>query len=475
MHFSFIRSRLCRLVVPLCLYWQISPACAEEPSDPATAALEQRIREIDIKLERLQALQQPSELPLPSSTEELSGETVSKPRITAGWDDGFVLRSADERFQLRITGQVQSDYRGYLDDGNRVNVDSFTVRRARLGIEATVLNYYEFRFLPDFGVGQTRIQDAFFNLHYWDSFQVEIGKFKQPFSYEQLIQDRFVPIMERSLIDQLVPARDVGVMLHGQKLFNDRFDWGISVSNGERDGDTDTNDYKDAAARIAVRPFRRCDELPGLQRLQFGFAVTSGVQQESTSNFQLRTPAGVPFFRFADNVRAEGLRNRWSPEIAYFFGGFALAAQYFKQTQEFSAPNGAVVDVPCEGFYLMASYLLTGEQRTGYSQAIEPLLPFDPRPGRFGPGAWELVGRVSRVHLSGDVFASGSRRLADPTRYSNGATELTLGFNWYLNKWVRTQFNWERAWFDQPVRLGPAPTNRYSIEDSLMARLQIMF
>jgi phosphate-selective porin OprO/OprP len=215
--------------------------------------------------------------------------------------------------------------------------------------------------------------------------------------------------------------------------------------------------------------------LLALQRLQFGVAVTSGVEQESVSSFQLRTPAGVPFFKFVDGVRADGLRNRFSPEIAYFLGGFGFAAQYFKQTQEFRAPNGVVVDVPFEGFYMMATYLLTGEQRTTYSQAVDPLLPFDPRPGSFGPGAWELVARVSRLRLGSSVFAPGGLRLADPARHSNGATEMTLGFNWYLNKWVRTQLNWERAWFDQPVRLGPTNANRYSTEDTLMARLQIMF
>jgi phosphate-selective porin OprO/OprP len=229
------------------------------------------------------------------------------------------------------------------------------------------------------------------------------------------------------------------------------------------------------AARVAVRPFRQRENLPWLQSLQLGFALTSGVQQEATSNFQLRTPAGVPFFRFLDSVRADGLRNRFSPEVAWFFGGFGFSAQYFKQTQEFRAPNNVVVDVPFNGFYLMATCLLTGEQRTSYSQAIDPLRPFDPRPGGFGSGAWELVGRVSRLRVGGAVLATGDQRLANPALYSSGATEMTLGFNWYLNKWVRTQFNWEHAWFDQPVRLGPARSDPFSSTDTLMARLQIMF
>lgn len=38
-------------------------------------------------------------------------------RILAGFDekDGFFIRSSDKRFNLRLTGQIQADYRGFLD------------------------------------------------------------------------------------------------------------------------------------------------------------------------------------------------------------------------------------------------------------------------------------------------------------------------------------------------------------------------
>jgi len=99
-----------------------------------------------------------------------------------------------------------------------------------------MMDYYEFRLLPDFAGSSTAksITDAYLNVHYWDAFQLEIGKFKQPFSYEELIQDRYVPTMERSMIDQLTPQRDEGVMIHGHKMFDDRFEYGISVSNATK-------------------------------------------------------------------------------------------------------------------------------------------------------------------------------------------------------------------------------------------------
>ena len=184
-----------------------------------------------------------------------AGDAKKVPAL-AGWDDknGFFLRSADDQFLLRITGQVQSDYRYYLNDHDAVDLPNFLVRRARLGIEATVFGHYDFRLLPDFGQGNTRLQDAYLNARWWDEFQFEAGKFKQPFSYEQLIQDRFVPTLERSMIDQLVPARDVGLMAHGYKLFDDRFDYQASIYGGNINGDQDTDKNKEAAGRVVVRP-----------------------------------------------------------------------------------------------------------------------------------------------------------------------------------------------------------------------------
>ena len=190
--------------------------------------------------------------------------------------------SPDKRFMLRFTGQVQADYRDYLNPNDTADLDNFIVRRARMGLEATLFQYYDFRFLVDFGQGQSRLTDGYLNVHYWQAAQFTAGKFKQPFSYEQLIQDRFTPFMERSLIDQLVPARDVGVMLHGQDLLNGMLDYGIATSNGVQNGDTDTNGAKDVTGRIAVRPFAWLED-SFLRQLQIGASVDGGNQSSQST------------------------------------------------------------------------------------------------------------------------------------------------------------------------------------------------
>ncbi len=506
-----------------------APAAKAESPPPSYADLEKRVRELEEIVHRLEAERHkepappaaapatvptqepaapaetaaptggggpPSQLPRadvggPSGGAGGSGDGAPSGAL-AGWDNdrGFFLRSQNGWFNLRLTGQLQGDYRAFLDGRDYTDIDTFLVRRARLGIEADLFQYYEFRLLPDFSnaqapsvPGQTRIQDAYMNVHYWDAFQVETGKFKQPFSYEQLIQDRFVPTAERSLIDQLVPARDEGVMIHGYRLLGGRIDYQAAVSNGEINGDFDTNKQKDFNARVAVRPFVEAEWLRGLQ---LGVAGGVGKEGEAPLPNPLRTPETVPFFQFNSSVRAEGLRWRLSPELVYFHGPLGLAAQYFRMEEHFRpAFTGAAsrlnVDVPFTGFYVLGTYLLTGETRTTYSMAVKPFRPFDPCHPLQGTGAWELVGRVSRLDLGEEVFdplrvsRTATVRLADPTLYTRGVTETTLGFNWYFNAWVRMQVNWEHDFFDSPVRLGPGPAGLLGHQDVFVTRLQFIF
>ena len=406
------------------------------------------------------------------------GKTVSAGPILAGWDGGFFLRSKDDQFSLRLTGQLQADYRGYENANDHADVDTFLMRRARFGLEANLFKYYEFRFLPDFGQGQSRIQDAYINIHYWDAFQLEAGKFKQPFSYEQLIQDRYVPTNERSIIDQLVPARDVGAMIHGQHLFGDRLDYGVSISNGEINGDGDTNQSKDVVGRVVVRPFAGWDVGALLRFFQPGISVTYGIEQEPAMPQTLRTPSQVQWLTFNPAVRSDGPRYRLSPEGSYFFRSFGFMAQDYPELHRYSPTGqGSALDrdVAFDGFHVTASLLLTGEERTTYSAPVAPLRPFDPCHPLSSPGAWELVARVSRLKVDDAAFQPGPGQLVNPARNSSGATEMTLGFNWYLNKNVRWQFNYEHDWFDDEVQIATTPPSRYQHQDAVLVRLHVIF
>ena len=320
------------------------------------------------------------------------------PGIDAGWDNGFYIRSQDKHFSLRITGQLQADYRWYGDADDITDTSGFILRRARFGLEATLFQFYDFRFMPDFGSGQTRILDGYMNIRYWEAVQFTAGKFKQPFSYEQLIQDRYTPLMERSLIDQLVPARDVGVMIHGQNLANGRLDYAIAVPMAFR-----TVTQIPTTRRIPTPESQYGRSRPGtrrtLRRLQIGISGGWGVQNEPVNPSTLHTPAGVTYFRFNRNVIADGVRSRFSPEVAYFAGGFGTSAQYFHMEQKLRPGLGEVVRVPYDGFYVQATYLLTGEEPHRIQPADCATAAIRPPTGL--PRVWGMGSRGSSIVASG--------------------------------------------------------------------------
>jgi len=66
-------------------------------------------------------------------------------------------------------------------------------------------------------------------------------------------------------------------------------------------------------------------------------------------------------------------------------------------------------------------------------------------------------------------------QLANPVGNTDGATEMTLGTNWYWNRYFKIQFDYEHDFFDQPVQLGPAPKNLIKYDDALLARFALVF
>lgn len=441
----------------------------------------------------------------------------------AGFDQAFFLRTPDGSNYLRLGSDMEEDFRGFTNPNDAKDVDSFLIRRARINLDTIFDTYYDGRLMVDFAQKQnstntqatTIIQDAYLNVHYLDAFQFEAGKYKQPIGQEQLIQDRYTPFIERSLFDQLLPGRDVGVMAHGEMLFSDRFDWQVSLANGEfQNLDFDTNSSKDLTYRVLLRPFNNWGVLTFLSRLQFGMEGTVGVEHENlsktapgaaanASGFTLSTPATVPWLVFNNNAAApavkgaavgdpvaDGLRTRIAPSVSYYSGSAAFIAQLYEQRQKYQVSptplaSGLLVNVPTTGFDILGTYILTGETRNGYSSPTIPLHPVDLADFFHGGyGAWEIGARVSRLDYGDEIFegfnvgtAARPQRvqMANPAGNSQGATELTLGVNWYWNRQIKFQFNYEHSWFDQPVQLGPSRINLLNGDDAILTRFALLW
>jgi phosphate-selective porin OprO/OprP len=120
-------------------------------------SLEQRYRALEEKIATLEKGQpQPAQQPLTNPAATLSiGPS------------GFMMRSADTNFSLRVRGLLQTDSRSYLDDGGVEDNDTFLLRRARLIFQGTVFRDFDFLLVPDFGgTSSPSIRDAWLQYRY---------------------------------------------------------------------------------------------------------------------------------------------------------------------------------------------------------------------------------------------------------------------------------------------------------------------
>lgn len=441
-----------------------APVAATTTQDPATEdrlkALEERIRQLTEELKAVKDGQKPE------AVGKVIDEKLKKQKPLAGWNNGFFWESADGENRLRLRGYLQSDFRAATGAAGRTNTDSFFLRRVRPIFEGTVQKYVDFRIMPDFGGGATVLQDAYLQLNYFPSAQVRVGKFKEPVSLERLQSGSEMLFVERSIANNLAPNRDVGIQVGGP-IFKGRAEYQIGLFNGVQDGgstDGDVGNDKDVAARFFFTPFKPNEKSP-LNGLGIGFAYTNGSHDEPSAGvLNYRTASRASFYRPTAGTTTDGRIVRFVPQLYYYNGPFGLMGEYLSSKQELI--NGAVRgDITNKAWFVQASYVLTGEKNS--FRSVVPRKPFDPKKGQWG--AFELAARYSRVDIDDQAFGLG---FADPATSVGSASAFTIGLNWYMNRALKLQLNYERTTFDRAIAFGANTTDH---EDVFLARFQVSF
>ncbi|HEX9426143.1 MAG TPA: porin, partial [Candidatus Polarisedimenticolia bacterium] len=193
---------------------------------------------------------------------------------------GLVFKSEDGSAQIKLSGYLQGDGRFYQSDDQGLAVDTFLIRRARAIVDASFLQRFDLRIVPDFGQGKTVLFDGYLNVRFNPPAQIRFGKFKPPIGLERLQSATSTSFAERALPTNLVPNRDVGLQLHGD-ILDQTLVYAVGLWNGVPDGvnggDVDTNDGKDSVARIFYKPWNRT-KAAALRNLGIGLAVSRGTE-----------------------------------------------------------------------------------------------------------------------------------------------------------------------------------------------------
>ncbi len=395
----------------------------------------------------------------PPSAARAQTATPPSPPVTAGWQDGFFLQSANGENRLVLGLTAQFDARFPLDDQNVVPA-TFTIRKARPTFSGRIAKYFDFKLMPDFGAGAATLLDAYFDLRLSPKFRIRTGKGKTPVGYELLQGDPYLLFPERTLASALVPNRDVGIQVQGD--LSPRFSYSAGVFNGIPDGissvtDVDTNGAKDVAGRLVWQPFHSTATPTGpLNGLGFHLGGSTGKQAGPLSAF--RTLAGQTYFSYLTDATAAGTHNRITPAIFYYYKSFGGFAEYVRSTYGI-VRSDTRTDITNQAWEVTGSYVLTGEPAS--DRGIHPTHNFDPADGKWG--AFQVAARYSELRIDPLVFNNGLA--TSTTNHRAGAFGAVL--NWYPNSFLKYYATYETT----SLRGGPSPRR----EHVLLFRAQLAF
>jgi phosphate-selective porin OprO/OprP len=259
------------------------------------------------------------------------------------------------------------------------------------------------------------------------------GQFQVPMSLVNYGSSRDMMFMESATpLQALAPGVNAGFQI-GRPVADRRMTWALGLftdSVGSDFGDATTG-FGRAVGRVTGLPFFDYDAAsPEQQRLlHLGLSGSVLYAHESTVRYQSRPESHLASFVVdtgdlsADGAEAIGV------EAAWVRGPLCVQGEYLHSWVQ----GRAGPDMDFGGFYVSASWFLTGESRQydrnqGTFGRAYPRQDFNW--GRGGWGAWEIAGRYSHLDLnSGQV--SGGR-----------VTLLMAGVNWYLHSHVKMRFNY---------------------------------
>ena len=360
---------------------------------------------------------------------------------------------------VRLTGFFQADA-GWIhqDAANRSAVgdvqDGADFRRARLAAIGDVWDNVSYMLEMDFGFpGRPSFMDVWLEIHDLALLHnLRVGQYRNPFGLDGLTSVKELTFIERALPFAFLPFRQIGVMAHGTNNDED-ITWALSGFRFPTDtfgGQIGDNGGYGLATRLTGLLIDNGGDSGGVLHIGAAYSLidpaNDAVQYRSQPEFFIAetggaafVPVGVPTAvpPFVDTgVIATDMVSLFAAELAATTGSFHAQSELIYAVVNRLGSS----TVTFSGVSAQAAYILTGEHRpynrkNGVLGRVVPNEPF----GRTGCGAWEIAARWSMLDLN-DADVRGGR-----------LNDLTIGLNWYLNKFTKFQINYIHASLDSAI------------------------
>jgi len=359
-------------------------------------------------------------------------ETDSK-EFKLHWKNGIRFDTPDKEFQMRIGGRIMLDTAWFDQDSELEREldnwqDAVEFRRTRLYMQGLIYGNIEFKAQYDFAGGDAEFKDVYLGYKGLPIGGLRVGHFKEPFSLEELTSSKYITFMERALPNAFAPSRNAGVMLQNHILDN-RATYALGVFRdvggfGEGEGDGKYN----LTGRLTALPLY---EDKGRKLVHLGVGYSYRNPNEDDVRYRQRPEAHLSPDRLVDtsDISANTV-NLVGGEAALVYGPASLQGEYI--TADVDGRYSGSPDPDFSGYYIQASYFLTGENRAykasgGKFDRVKPKKNFGKEGGW---GAWQLAARYSHLDLEDDLVNGGE------------LDSVTAGVNWYLNPNTRVMLNY---------------------------------
>lgn len=330
---------------------------------------------------------------------------------------GLKVKQGDNKFE--IGGALMWDFDRYdgvhrqMTERDNSWINHSELRRARIGFKGSIGKIWQASLQLDFDdtSDTVDVDDAVVVYSGWDMASIHVGQTKEPFGLENLTSSKYTTFIERSMATNgLTPDRHPGIGLSGD--VEKKFTWAVGVYEAANSV-TEGGLYA-VTGRVTYAPW-----LEEHSFLHLG--VAGSVRDLDGEMVAIDEAAEVHTAReFIDSAETQAdTLNLLGLELALGLGPFSLQAEYMLEDVNAQAGD----DATYYGYYVQASYFLTGESRP-YKKGIFGKVKPDRK-----SGALELAARYSFLDASDNQLGVA-------------AANTVLGATYYFNPQVRLMGNY---------------------------------
>jgi hypothetical protein len=379
------------------------------------------------------------------------------PPIVAGWNgEHFFLRSSDGSFMAMPIGYFNAQYNFYKGDG--APPDTFTIQRARFGVQGSYGKQLDYQFLFE-SASPLTIRDAYLDFKPWAAFSIMGGQYRVPFSQEALWLETEYEFNSLSPSAVLYPNatgafRAPGIDIHGS-LAGGRAQYWAGIFNGQGLLQNGTTNEPEVIGKVRFSPWKQ-SENSWLRGFALGGSVEHSRSKALANELSFNGLMTDNTYNFFPQFRINGGIQRYNGFFSWLKGPWSVRGEYTQILEKRSGIGSFVSGgvgfntlpgVVGKGASGIVTYFLSGESTPDNAMPrIRHSLIGPNSPGETGGpgwGAWQLKFRYSWVEgraagATCDASTIPACPLAPgivPT-YSDHTNQITAGLNWYLNYWV---------------------------------------